>query len=154
MARQLGGIQVPGWGPGPAAGERSSSRPHPTARAAIGVPPGWRIIGYSNGAVDVAGPQGRFVDVGIYLPIMVRPTFVGPVAGTTICPFIADPVAAVPVVSQAIAQADHRPRRPGDNQRRGAGALQHAAAHGRGPGCLYLRPVPASGGSLSTTSAS
>ncbi len=57
------------------------------------MPPGWRITGYGNGAVDVAGPQGQLVDVGIYLPIRVRPTFVGPVAGAIYLPFIADPVA-------------------------------------------------------------
>jgi hypothetical protein len=76
----------------------------PDGKAAIGVPPGWRISGYGNGAVDVAGPQGQFVDVGIDLPIMVRPTFVGPVAGAIYLPFLADPVAAVPVVSQALSQ--------------------------------------------------
>jgi hypothetical protein len=103
MARQLGAIQVPGGTP--------ASRPvplqqqtTPDGKAAIGVPPGWRITGYGNGAVDVAGPQGQLVDVGIYLPIIVRPSFVGPVAGAIYLPFIADPVAAVPVVSQALAQ--------------------------------------------------
>jgi hypothetical protein len=76
----------------------------PDGKAAIGVPPGWRISGYGNGAVDVAGPQGQAVDVGIYLPILVQPTFVGPVAGAIYLPFIADPAAAVPVVSQALSR--------------------------------------------------
>jgi hypothetical protein len=103
MSRQLGGIQVPGGGAAqrPVALQQQTT---PDGKAAIGVPPGWRISGYGNGAVDVAGPQGQLVDVGIYLPIMVRPTFVGPVAGTIYLPFIADPAAAVPVVSQALSQ--------------------------------------------------
>lgn len=103
MARQLGAIQVPGGGPAqrPVALQQQTTA---DGKAAIGVPPGWRISGYGNGAVDVAGPQGQQVDVGIYLPIMVRPTFVGPVAGTIYLPFIADPAAAVPVVSQALSQ--------------------------------------------------
>ena len=103
MARQLGAIPVPGGGQAqrPVALQQQTT---PDGKAAIGVPPGWRISGYSNGAVDVAGPQGQLVDVGIYLPIIVRPSFVGPVAGAIYLPFIADPVAAVPVVSQAIAQ--------------------------------------------------
>ena len=103
MARQLGGIPVPGGGPAqrPVALQQQTT---PDGKAAIGVPPGWRISGYGNGAVDVAGPQGQMVDVGIYLPILVRPTFVGPVAGAIYLPFIADPAAAVPVVSQALSQ--------------------------------------------------
>ena len=103
MSRQLGGIQVPGGGPAqpPVALQQQTT---PDGKAAIGVPPGWHISGYGNGAVDVAGPQGQLVDVGIFLPIMVRPTFVGPVAGTIYLPFIADPAAAVPVVSQALSQ--------------------------------------------------
>jgi len=103
MARQLGGIQVPGGGaaPRPVALQQQST---PDGKAAIGVPPGWRISGYANGAVDVAGPQGQMVDVGIYLPIMVRPSFVGPVTGAIYLPFIADPAAAVPVVSHALSQ--------------------------------------------------
>jgi len=103
MAGQLGSIQVPGGGPAqrPVQLQQQTT---PDGKAAIGVPPGWRISGYANGAVDVAGPQGQLVDVGIYLPIIVRPSFVGPVAGAIYLPFIADPVAAVPVVSQAISQ--------------------------------------------------
>jgi hypothetical protein len=103
MSRQLGGIQVPGGGPAqpPVALQQQTT---PDGKAAIGVPPGWHISGYGNGAVDVAGPQGQLVDVGIFLPIMVRPTFVGSVAGTIYLPFIADPAAAVPVVSQALSQ--------------------------------------------------
>ena len=103
MARQLGSIQVPGSGPAQRLAPLQQQTT-PDGKAAIGVPPGWRISGYSNGAVDVAGPQGQLVDVGIYLPIIVRPSFVGPVAGAIYLPFIADPVAAVPVVSQAISQ--------------------------------------------------
>lgn len=103
MARQLGGIQVPGGGPAqrPVALQQQTT---PDGNAAIGVPPGWRISGYGNGAVDVAGPQGQLVDVGVYLPILVQPTFVGPVAGAIYLPFIADPAAAVPVVSQALSR--------------------------------------------------
>jgi hypothetical protein len=103
MARQLGSIPVPGGGQAqrPVALQQQAT---PDGKAAIGVPPGWRISGYANGAVDVAGPQGQLVDVGIYLPILVRPTFVGPVAGAIYLPFIADPAAAVPVVSQALSQ--------------------------------------------------
>ena len=103
MARELGGIQVPGGGPvqRPVALQQQTT---PDGKAAIGVPPGWRISGYGNGAVDVAGPQGQLVDVGIYLPIPVQPTFVGPVAGAIYLPYIADPAAAVPVVSQALSR--------------------------------------------------
>jgi len=103
MARQLGGIQVPGGGPArrPVALQQQTT---PDGKAAIGVPPGWRITGYANGAVDVAGPQGQLVDVGIYMPILMRPTFVGPVAGAIYLPFIGDPAAAAPVVSQALSQ--------------------------------------------------
>jgi hypothetical protein len=103
MARRLGGIRVPGAGsaPPPAALRQQVT---PDGKAAIGVPPGWRITGYGNGAVDVAGPQGQSVDVGIYLPIMVRPTFVGPVAGAIYLPYIADPAAAVRPVSEALSR--------------------------------------------------
>jgi hypothetical protein len=103
MARQLGGVPVPGGGPA----QRQvalQQQTTPDGKAAIGVPPGWRISGYGNGAVDVAGPQGQLVDVGIYLPILVQPSFVGPVAGAIYLPFIADPAAAVPVVSQALSR--------------------------------------------------
>jgi hypothetical protein len=103
MARQLGGIQVPGGAPAPRP-VALQQQTTPDGKAAIGVPPGWRISGYGNGAVDVAGPQGQQVDVGIYLPIMVRPTFVGPVAGAIYLPYMADPAAAVPVVSRALSQ--------------------------------------------------
>jgi hypothetical protein len=100
MARQLGGIQVPGGGAAarPVALQQQTT---PDGKAAIGVPPGWRITGWGNGAVDVAGPQGQLVDVGIYLPIMVQPTFVGPVAGAIYLPYIADPAVAVRAVSEA-----------------------------------------------------
>ncbi len=103
MSRQLGGIHVPGGGPAqrPVALQQQTTL---DGKAAIGVPPGWHISGYGNGAVDVAGPQGQLVDVGIFLPIMMRPTFVGPVAGAIYLPFIANPAAAVPVVSQALSQ--------------------------------------------------
>jgi hypothetical protein len=99
MARQLGRMRVPG-----VEASRPVSLPQqttPDGKAAIGVPPGWRITGWGNGAVDVAGPQGQLVDVGIFLPIMVRPTFVGPVAGAIYLPFIADPATAVRAVSEA-----------------------------------------------------
>ena len=100
MARQLGGVQIPGGGQAqrPVALQQQTT---PDGKAAIGVPPGWRITGWGNGAVDVAGPQGQFVDVGIYLPIMVQPTFVGPVAGAIYLPYIADPAMAMRAVSEA-----------------------------------------------------
>jgi hypothetical protein len=100
MARQLGGIQVPGGGPAqrPVALQQQTT---PDGKAAIGVPPGWRISGYGNGAVDVAGPQGQLVDVGIYLPIFSAPTYGGPVPGAIYLPFIADPATAVRAVSEA-----------------------------------------------------
>ncbi|HEX7785892.1 MAG TPA: hypothetical protein VF653_06700, partial [Methylomirabilota bacterium] len=99
MVRQLGGLRVPG-------GDATRSAPlpqqtTPDGKASIGVPAGWRISGWGNGAVDVAGPQGQLVDVGIFLPIMVQPTFVGPVAGAIYLPFIADPAVAVRAVSEA-----------------------------------------------------
>src|SRR5262245_19541908 len=99
MARQLGSVRVPG-------GEASrrvtlQQQTTPDGKATIGVPTGWRITGRGNGAVDVAGPQGQLVDVGIFLPIMVQPTFVGPVAGAIYLPFIADPAIAVRAVSEA-----------------------------------------------------
>jgi hypothetical protein len=100
MARQLGAIQVPGGGPGPR--PALSQQTTPDGKAAIGVPAGWRITGYGNGAVDVGGPQGQAISVGIYLPILVQPTFVGPVAGAIYLPFIADPAAAVRPVSEAL----------------------------------------------------
>jgi len=100
MARQLGGVSVPGGGapPRPVALQQLTT---PDGKAAIGVPPGWRISGYANGAVDVAGPQGQLVDVGIYLPIFSAPTYGGPIAGAVYLPFIADPATAVRAVSEA-----------------------------------------------------
>jgi len=99
MARQLAGVRVPGGEAArPVALQQQTA---PDGKAAIGVPPGWRITGWGNGAIDVAGPQGQLVDVGIFLPIMVQPTFVGPVAGTIYLPFIADPAVAVRAVSEA-----------------------------------------------------
>jgi hypothetical protein len=100
MARQLGAIQVPGGGPGQ--GPTLQQQTTPDGKAAIGVPAGWRITGSGNGAVDVGGPQGQAISVGIYLPILVQPTFVGPVAGAIYLPFIADPAAAVRPVSEAL----------------------------------------------------
>jgi hypothetical protein len=100
MARQLRGVQVPGGGEGPRPATLQQQTT-PDGKAAIGVPLGWRISGWGNGAVDVAGPQGQLVDVGIYLPIMVQPTFVGPVAGAIYLPYIADPAMAVRAVSEA-----------------------------------------------------
>jgi hypothetical protein len=100
MARQLGAVQVPG---GAAASRPAlSQQTTPDGKAAIGVPAGWRITGSGNGAVDVGGPQGQAISVGIYLPILVQPTFVGPVAGAIYLPFIADPAAAVRPVSEAL----------------------------------------------------
>jgi hypothetical protein len=100
MVRQLGAVQVPG---GAAASRPAlSQQTTPDGKAAIGVPAGWRITGSGNGAVDVGGPQGQAISVGIYLPILVQPTFVGPVAGAIYLPFIADPAAAVRPVSEAL----------------------------------------------------
>lgn len=100
MARQLGAVQVPGGGaaPRPPLSQQTTA----DGKAAIGVPAGWRITGSGNGAVDVGGPQGQAISVGIYLPILVQPTFVGPVAGAIYLPFIADPAAAVRPVSEAL----------------------------------------------------
>ncbi len=100
MARQLGSVPVPGGGQPqrPAALQQQTT---PDGKAAIGVPPGWRISGYGNGAVDVAGPQGQLVDVGIYLPIFSAPTYGGPIPGAVYLPFIADPATAVRAVSEA-----------------------------------------------------
>ena len=57
MSRQLGGIQVPGGGPAqrPVALQQQTT---PDGKAAIGVPPGWRISGYANGAVDDRANKG------------------------------------------------------------------------------------------------
>jgi hypothetical protein len=100
MARQLNGVRVPAGGEGarPMALQQQAT---PDGKAAIGVPPGWRISGWGNGAVDVAGPQGQLVDVGIYLPIFSGPTYGGPVPGAVYLPFIADPATAVRAVSEA-----------------------------------------------------
>jgi hypothetical protein len=100
MARQLGSVPVPGGGP-PQRPVALQQQTTPDGKAAIGVPPGWRISGYANGAVDVAGPQGQLVDVGIYLPIFSAPTYGGPVPGAVYLPFIADPATAVRAVSEA-----------------------------------------------------
>lgn len=100
MARQLGGVPVPGGGP-PQRPVALQQQTTPDGKAAIGVPPGWRISGYGNGAVDVAGPQGQLVDVGIYLPIFSAPTYGGPIPGAVYLPFIADPATAVRAVSDA-----------------------------------------------------
>jgi hypothetical protein len=100
MARQLGSVPIPGGGP-PQRPAMLQQQTTPDGKAAIGVPPGWRISGYGNGAVDVAGPQGQLVDVGIYLPIFSAPTYGGPVPGAVYLPFIADPGTAVRAVSEA-----------------------------------------------------
>jgi hypothetical protein len=100
MARQLGSVPVPGGGQ-PQRPVALQQQTTPDGKAAIGVPPGWRISGYGNGAVDVAGPQGQLVDVGIYLPIFSAPTYGGPIPGAVYLPFIADPATAVRAVSEA-----------------------------------------------------
>jgi hypothetical protein len=98
MARQLAGAPGPGGpAPRPAALQQQTT---PDGKAAIGLPPGWRISGWGNGAVDVAGPQGQMVDVGIYLPIFSAPTYGGPIPGAVYLPFIADPAQAVRAVSE------------------------------------------------------
>ena len=98
MARQLAGAPGPGGpAPRPVALQQQTT---PDGKAAIGVPPGWRISGWGNGAVDVAGPQGQMVDVGIYLPIFSAPTYGGPIPGAVYLPFIADPAQAVRAVSE------------------------------------------------------
>ena len=103
MARQLGSVPVPGGGP-PQRPVALQQQTTPDGKAAIGVPPGWRISGWGNGAVDVAGPQGQLVDVGIYLPIFSAPTYGGPIPGAVYLPFIADPATAVRAVSEAQAR--------------------------------------------------
>jgi hypothetical protein len=103
LARQLAEVRVPGGG-APARPVALQQQVTGDGKASIGVPPGWRITGWGNGAVDVAGPEGQAVDVGIYLPIMVQPTFVGPVAGAIYLPYFADPVAAVRPVSEALSR--------------------------------------------------
>ena len=103
MARQLGSVPVPGVGQ-PQRLVALQQQTTPDGKAAIGVPPGWRISGYGNGAVDVAGPQGQLVDVGIYLPIFSAPTYGGPIPGAVYLPFIADPATAVRAVSEAQAR--------------------------------------------------
>ena len=100
MARQLGSVPVPGGGQ-PQRPVALQQQTTPDGKAAIGVPSGWRISGYGNGAVDVAGPQGQLVDVGIYLPIFSAPTYGGPIPGAVYLPFIADPATAVRAVSEA-----------------------------------------------------
>lgn len=100
MARQLGSVPVPGGGQ-PQRPVALQQQTTPDGKAAIGVPPGWRISGYGNGAVDVAGPQGQLVDVGIHLPIFSAPTYGGPIPGAVYLPFIADPATAVRAVSEA-----------------------------------------------------
>ena len=98
MARQLAGAPGPGGpAPRPVALQQQTT---PDGKAAIGVPAGWRISGWGNGAVDVAGPQGQMVDVGIYLPIFSAPTYGGPIPGAGYLPFIADPAQAVRAVSE------------------------------------------------------
>ena len=151
MARQLGGIQVPGGGPAqrPVALQQQTT---PDGKAAIGVPPGWRISGYANGAVDVAGPQGQLVDVGIYLPIIVRPTFVGPVAGAIYLPFIADPAAAVPVVSQAISQQTVARGGQGTTNVEVLERFNTPPPTGAGQAAYHLGPLAYRRAALSTTS--
>ena len=99
MARQL--VATPGPGgttaPRPAALQQQTT---PDGKASIGVPASWRISGWGNGAVDVAGPQGQMVDVGIYLPIFSAPTYGGTIPGAVYLPFIADPGTAVRAVSE------------------------------------------------------
>jgi hypothetical protein len=99
MARQLAAAPGPGGGP-PQRPVPLQQQTTPDGKAAIGVPPGWRISGWGNGAVDVAGPQGQMVDVGIYLPIFSAPTYGGPIPGAVYLPFIADPAQAVRAVSE------------------------------------------------------
>lgn len=98
MARQLAGAPGPG-GPAPRP-VPLQQQTTPDGKAAIGVPAGWRISGWGNGAVDVAGPQGQTVDVGIYLPIFSAPTYGGAIPGAVYLPFIADPGTAVRAVSE------------------------------------------------------
>ena len=98
MARQLSGAPTPGGqAQRPVALQQQTT---PDGKASIGVPAGWRISGWGNGAVDVAGPQGQMVDVGIYLPIFSAPTYGGPIPGAVYLPFIADPAQAVRAVSE------------------------------------------------------
>jgi len=102
MARQLAGAPGPGGpAPRPVALQQQTT---PDGKAAIGVPSGWRISGWGNGAVDVAGPEGQMVDVGIYLPIFSAPTYGGPIPGAVYLPFIADPATAVRAVSEVQAR--------------------------------------------------
>jgi hypothetical protein len=99
MVRQLAGASGPGGGP-PSRPAPLQQQTTPDGKASIGVPAGWRISGWGNGAVDVAGPQGQMVDVGIYLPIFSAPTYGGPIPGAVYLPFIADPAQAVRAVSE------------------------------------------------------
>jgi hypothetical protein len=72
----------------------------PDGAARIGVPPGWRMTGWGNGAVDVAGPNGQLVDVGVHVPISAKPPATGAAPGALYLPFIADPAAAVRAVTE------------------------------------------------------
>jgi hypothetical protein len=99
LTRQLNGIQVPGAGPArpmPALQQQTT----PDGKASIGVPPGWRITGWGNGAIDMAGPDGQIIAVGVYLPIFSQQTYGGPDPNLIYLPFIADPAAALPAVTQ------------------------------------------------------
>ena len=112
MARQLGGMPGAGRRPGRSGQVALQQQTTPDGKAAIGVPPGWRISGYANGAVDVAGPQGQLVDVGIYLPIIVRPSLRwARWPGRSICRSSPIRRRRCRVVSQAHLAADRGPRR-------------------------------------------
>jgi hypothetical protein len=73
---------------------------------AIGLLPGWRVIGQGPGLVDLAGPEGGFLSLGDTIPVYAAATDVaGSVAQAPCC----DPVAAFrSVFPQLAANALHR----------------------------------------------
>jgi hypothetical protein len=74
---------------GVTAGQATSARPEvqwttasiPDGSGQVRIPVGWRVIGGSRGAVDVQGPGGEIMSLGLGMPVMLPEATISPLTG-------------------------------------------------------------------------
>ena len=103
LLQQLRALQVRGSGGGPAGGTANvplQQTPCPDGKCSVGLPQGWRISGWGNAAVDVMGPNGEALDLGIYMPVFT-PNAMVQSSMVPVSPYVADAVRAAVFLTEA-----------------------------------------------------